>query len=116
MKKDEYYFERLVDKKIQGTGFDELIIDLVKPKEIRISFFKNNHFQDELYLCLDEEAAASWNDKVDLYPLGQGYYCNDIDIYSTFDNKTLVIDYYDRGEEISKTSVYNIQELFEKAY
>ena len=101
---EDNFFRRIIDR-------DELIVDQWKdnPAILRISWFKDNHYQCEKWINLkDEEFHHHVNQ--DWYHAGYGLY---VDIYFTYDNRYISFDYDCNGEYIYRT--YNLQELFDSA-
>ena len=77
----------IINKEIMGEGFDSIIIDQdnVHYNIIRISWFKDNHFQGELYLDVATKKFHNpdLRSRQDWYWVGEGV---DIDIYFSFNN------------------------------
>lgn len=112
-KKQNFYFDRIVDEDVEGNGFDHILLDLIKPNEVRISWFKDSHFQDELYILLNDSCSDAEIQKYQWIPIS---YNKDIDVYLSQNKQYLLIDYYDRVANEMCTRTYDIQKLFDAAY
>lgn len=102
------------DKEIIGNDFDSIFIcqDEENYNIIRISWFKDCHFRDELYINLEEKKFdhPELRNRQDWYYAGEGI---DIEIYFSFNNRLLSVDmfYHDEMKVVSRN--YNLEELYE---
>ena len=101
---EDNFFRRIIDR-------EDLIVDQWKDDSaiLRISWFKDNHYQCEKWICLRSKEYHKYANQ-DWYPAGYGLY---IDIYFTHDNRYISFDYDCNGEYIYRS--YNLQELFDSA-
>lgn len=108
------YFDRIVDEEFKcRENYDRMIIDWVKPTTIRISWFKEGHFQDELYLDLTDKKYIKTMPPIDWYPVGRSY---DLEIYFSQNQQFMSIDFYDKDNDKCVINTYDINELFAASY
>ena len=102
---EDNFFRRLIDK-------DTLVVDQDKsnPAIFRISWFKDYHYQGEIYISLIDTKYDKPMPMYDYYHAGYGLYVN---IYFTHDNRYISFDYDCNGEYIYRT--YELAELFENS-
>ena len=104
------------DKAIKGKDFDSIFIcqDENQFNIIRVSWFKDCHFRDELFINLAEKQYdhPELRNRIDWYNAGEG---QNIDIYFSYSNKYLSIDifYHDEMKVVSRN--YDLEELYEIA-
>ena len=79
------------------------------PSKIRLSWFKDNHYQCEKFIDLKLEEYHK-HTNMDWYHAGYGLYVN---VYFTHNNRYISFDYDCNGEYIYKS--YELAELFESA-
>lgn len=80
------------------------------PYKLRLSWFKDNHFQTEYFIDLkDEKDSIEHSLNFDVYLLGSGKYAT---FYCDYRNEYLIIDYcYDAH---TYTRIYNLKDLYNK--
>lgn len=103
-------FQNIIDKDFIVIDQDDNNSNL-----IRLSWFKDNHFQGELFLNLENKTfdRPELRNRVDWYCVGEG---QNIDIYFSYNNKYLSIDifYHDEMKVVSRN--YKLDELFEASH
>ena len=100
-------YKNIIDK-------DWLMIcqDDTSPQKIRLSWFKDCHFQDEVFINLFEP--SKYDKKMitfDVYCLGTGKYCT---FYCDYRNEWLIVDIWVYNKAEFVTHIYNLKELYKE--
>lgn len=98
-------FKNIIDKDFIMIDQDDNNSNL-----IRLSWFKDNHFQGELYIDLEDDKYDNpfLRNRQDWYFAKGG---NNIEIYFSYNNKLLSIDYSFYGDYFT-SHTYRLEDLF----
>lgn len=112
----EHYFEVLTDRRIETKRFNRILVENPLPQrpELRVSWFKDEQLQGEIYLNLKEDKFdhPELCGNRDWFP-GGGSQNGLIEVYFSQDNKLVSFDYLTPAESsFGVTRTYVIEELF----
>lgn len=113
-----HHLIKLVDEEIHSAeGYDRIFIDVeLFGKRACISWFKEEHFQDEWYLNLEDCKYTKVEAVIPeaIYWRTVGYDC-ERDIYLSADERYVKFTFYDLDLGRFMTRIYDINELFKAA-